>query len=688
MVQAQDPFRMGEGSASLTELQDNTSATGEAVTRAHGALQRSILQLRIMATSDVHANLLSYDYAANRSLHGVGLATMTALMAKARAEAKAAWGDEAVLLLDNGDFLQGTALADLRAQEQRRRGHPVIAAMNALGYDAATLGNHEFNYGLAALERALAEARFPVVSANVLRKGGPLSPIEARGLVPPYTLLTRQLRDAGGLTHQLSIGVLGLTPPETALWDKMHLSGRIEIRPMLETAQEWLPKLRAAGADLVICLAHIGLDRCGMNPANDGLIADLAALPGMDALVLGHSHATFPKRNAAAHSDRRIDAQAGRISGIPVVQPGYFGSHLGIIDLKLAVESGPALAHADGLPCPRPKARYKVLDAQVQAQNVSEVAAGLSSAELRRHAAPLRRALSQDHRMALDWARRSLGQTEVPLASAFSQVADTAAMRLLGLANLDHLEGIVAGTHLADLPRIAAVTPHRSGGAGGPLNFTEIAAGRLSIRHILDLHPFPNTFCAQLITGAELREELERAVSIFQQIKPGGLDQRLMDPGFPSYAFASIVGVSYGVDLSQPARYNAHGQLIRPRAHRVTKLQRGGRPVQNDDRFIMATDSFRASGGLGGVPPAADRLIGDGTQLCSEILRLYLQRIGLLRAEALELNERWQLCQLPGASVLYEAGPNALLYKSEAAHLRPEAAGLNEDGFHLVRLHL
>src|SRR5690606_20801005 len=242
---------------------------------------------------------------------------------------------------------------------------PVIGAMNALAYDAATLGNHEFNYGLPVLDRALAEARFPVVSANVLRRRGAGGPLEDDTLAPPHVILDRVLADGSGRPQRLRIGILGLPPPEILRWDQAHPSGRLDARPMVEAARARVPELRRAGADLVICLAHTGLAGPG---GREGIGIELAELPGIDALVLGHSHLVFPHRGP--HPDARVDAAAGRVAGKPVVQPGHSGSHLGIMDLRLRRRTG----------------GWTVAAAEVRAQSVSEVAAGLPAAAIRRHA--------------------------------------------------------------------------------------------------------------------------------------------------------------------------------------------------------------------------------------------------------------------------------------------------------------
>ena len=317
---------------------------------------------------------------------------------------------------------------------------------------------------------------------------------------------------------------------------------------------------------------------------------------------------------------------------------------------------------------------------------MSEVAAGLSPAEILHHAEGLRRAVGDDHRAALAWTRRTLGRTDVAMSTAFAQVVDTAALRLLGLAKIDHARRALAGTAHEGLPVLATATPYRAGGRGGPLNYTQIAAGPLSVRHVFDLYPFPNSMVGILVSGAELAELLERAAAIYARILPGGRDQRLVDQVFPAYAFTTVVGVSYEIDPTRPARYNLRGNLVRPQSHRILNLRRGGLPVQPDDRFVLVTNNFRASATPGRASPP--EVVLDRQELCTDVLRDYILRQGRIGADTLTLAESWSLRPLPGTTVLCEAGPDAMDHATEAARLRPEVAGLTEDGFHLLRLHL
>lgn len=634
-----------------------------------GPLKPTEISLRILATTDLHANILSYDYAGNRPHFGQGLAQTASLIAAARAEVPQA------ILVDNGDFLQGSALADLAARDRRKRVHPSIAAFNALGYDAVALGNHEFNFGLPVLERAVAAARFPVVSANVLRAKGD-SVGQDVALVQPYALVRRDLVDGEGRRHSLCIGILGLTPPEILRWDRQQLEGHLQVRPMVQAARAWAPLVRKAGADLVLCLAHTGIAVMADGQDADGLAAEIATVPDIDLLVAGHSHLVFPPDSspgaAPAHADPRVDALKGLLAGKPAVQPGFNGSHLGVIDLALAPD-GPG---------------WKVARSAVRAVSVSEQVAGLSPETIRGHAAPLRKAVGSDHRAALARTRRAIGAVDLPMSTSFAQVADVAAMKLVAAAKIDYTRRMLAGGPHEGLPIVATATPYRSGGRGGPLNYTVIARGALSERHLFDLYPFPNTSVAIVLRAADLAEQMERAVAIYRQVQPGRSDQPLLDPAFSGFAFATFHGFSYRIDLTQPARYDPRGRLIRPLARRISDLQIGGRAVHDDDRFVLATNNFRVGGSLGIAPPAPQQVVLDQRVLLADILRAFIQARSLITAADIDTKEGWAFHPMPGTTVSFDTGVMALDHLEEAAALRPELVGVTEEGLHRFRLQL
>nr|WP_301538882.1 metallophosphoesterase [Pseudogemmobacter hezensis] len=616
--------------------------------------------MRLIATSDLHGQLLSYDYYANRKLPGSGLARIACLIRLAQE------GAPASLLLDNGDFLQGGALTEPAASRRGRRIHPAIQAFNTLGYDAVALGNHEFDYGLSRLAEATGAANFPVLATNVVTVQG-LSPLHDQHLVSPVALIPRMIALPDGSQRQVTIGLLGLTPPETMQWNARHIDDRLNIRGMEETARIWVPELRRRGADLVVCLAHTGIAQQRPHwlddaDINDARAAAIAALPGVDAVIAGHSHLAFPDQQI--HADPRVDEKSGHIAGIPVVQPGNEGSHLGVIDLWL-----------------RPADQgWQVARSKVHLINGPEAVAGMPARAIREAAAPLTTALAQDHAAALFRMRQHLGTATEPLSTWFANIADSQALRLIGRATTWHTRNRISKGPLFGVPIVSLVSAYRSGGRGGPLNYSDIAAGPISLRHVFGLYPFPNTLTALLTTGAGLAARLDMASALFNRITPGLQDQMLINPSIPAFSFETAVGASYRIDLScEPTVRGMRGASVM--GGRIRDLRIDGRRIASDDPVVLVTNNHVTDD----PRRPAGRVVLDEGRLCTDIIADYIRKT---REITPDLSPGWRFEPMPGTSVLFDSGSGAELRTASASALRPEALGLIQSGFSRFRLHL
>ncbi|HZY69049.1 MAG TPA: metallophosphoesterase, partial [Devosia sp.] len=172
--------------------------------------QENQAHLRLIETTDLHVALYPYDYFADAPNDTMGLARTATLIENIRAEA----GNS--ILVDNGDVIQGNPLGDYVAYERGLddKPHPSIAAMNTLGYEVGTLGNHEFNYGLEFLDKALAGANFPVVSANLVKGELGADPLADTTYVDPYRIVEKEITDGAGNTSTIKIGFIGFLPPQ------------------------------------------------------------------------------------------------------------------------------------------------------------------------------------------------------------------------------------------------------------------------------------------------------------------------------------------------------------------------------------------------------------------------------------------------------------------------------------------
>ena len=630
------------------------------------ALQAAELRLRILETTDVHMNLLNYDYYQDKLTDDYGLAKTITLIKAARAEAKNS------LLFDNGDLLQGSPLGDWVARVQPLapgQVHPAYKVLNALGVDAANIGNHEFNYGLPFLRQAIAGAAFPYVNANVYLEISANNPDKDKNAFTPYVILQRTVTDEAGAMHPLNIGVIGFVPPQILVWDQQSLAGKVTVRDIQETARRLVPEMRAKGAQIVVAIPHSGFER-GLTPRfAENSVARLAEVPGIDAILFGHSHGEFPGPFFANYP--KVDLVKGTINGVPAVMPGRWGDHLGVIDLTLDNASG----------------EWRVSNSRAEIRPITDrttrkplVAADPMVAAL----------IGTEHAATLAYVRGVLGSTRAPITSYFAQVMPDPSVQIVAQAQRAYARRALQGTEFEGLPLLSAAAPFKAGGRMGWGYFTDIPAGTLSVRNVADLYIYPNTVKAVRISGAAVRDWLEMSAGQFNRIDAAGPPvQNLLNESFKTYNFDMIDGVTYEIDVTQPARFDADGQLVAPGAHRIAGLAYQGRPLDDTGRFVVVTNNYRASGG-GGFPGLdGQNIVVDSPDETREALVQYLRAASPLGPAADNPGDKpapphWRIQPVPGIKLRFLSGSGAVAHLARYPQIRQIQD--NSDGSSLFEL--
>ncbi|MFT4192781.1 MAG: bifunctional 2',3'-cyclic-nucleotide 2'-phosphodiesterase/3'-nucleotidase [Comamonas sp.] len=534
------------------------------------SVNAATVDLRIMETTDLHGNMMDFDYYKDAATERFGLVRTATLIEKARQEVKNS------VLVDNGDVIQGSPLGDYMAAKGLKSGdiHPVYKAMNTLDYAVGNLGNHEFNYGLDFLHKALSGAKFPYVNANIIdvKTGQPM--------FTPYLIQDTKVKDSDGKTQTLRIGYIGFVPPQIMTWDKANLADKVTVNDITETARKLIPQMREKGADLVVVIAHSGLSTDPYQVMAENSVYYLSQVPGVDAIMFGHAHAVFPGKDFA--NIKGADISQGTLNGVPAVMPGMWGDHLGVVDLVLNNDGG----------------KWQVSQAKAEARPIYDPVAKKSLAA---EDGSMVTVLKADHDATREFVSKPIGRASDNMYSFLALVQDDPTVQVVNMAQKAYVEHFIQGDpDLAKLPVLSAAAPFKVGGRkNDPASFVEVEKGQLTFRNAADLYLYPNTLVVVKVSGKEVKEWLECSAGQFNQIEPtSSRPQSLINwDSFRTYNFDVIDGVNYQIDVSQPARYDGECQMINPQAQRIKDLTFTGKAIDPAATFLVATNNYRAYGG-------------------------------------------------------------------------------------------
>jgi 2',3'-cyclic-nucleotide 2'-phosphodiesterase/3'-nucleotidase len=612
--------------------------------------------LALLESTDLHQTILSYDYYKLAADLSFGFERMATLIKAARAE----FPNNA--LLDDGDTIQGTPLGDYQALVSPVPCNQELAiykAMDLFHYDAGNVGNHEFNFGLSYLSQvtgkkldvnplpALAAQTqcsgptFPIVLANVYSKR------TDKPLFDPYALVnktvTATLPGGGTVQTALKLGVIGFTPPAILAWDKRFLDGNVYTVGVKETAEKFVPELKAKGADLVIGLSHGGLDNSTYDPTMENgsfwltmagrATANAPAI--FDALLIGHSHQVFPNPASTVGQFNLpgVDKVNGTVNGVPTVMGNFWGKNLGVIALTLVYDG-----HAWKVDATKTK---------VESRSTQKVDKSYVDAE-----PTVATAILAEHTATINYVKTPLGTADFRMTTYFADVGEVTAIEVVNQAQTAYVKDYITANlpQFASLPVLSVSAPFKTGFAGGA-DYTDVAAGNVAINNAADLYLYANTIYAVKVSGADIKAWLETAATRFNTINPALTTPQALVSTYPGYNFDEFTtpDLTYQIDVTKAL------------GGRIVNLKYLGAAIEPTAQFIVATNNYRASGG--GSFPGLD---GTKTILASpdasrDVLMAYIKKAQTLTRAANGADRSWSFVKVTTAGpITFTSAQNAL----------------------------
>lgn len=630
--------------------------------------QPATATLAVLETTDLHFNVRSYDYFKLAEDKTYGFERTATLIRAARKEFAN------TLLVDNGDTIQGTALADYEAEVKPipcTQQLSMYKAMGALRFDAGTLGNHEFNYGLPFLNQVLgggldvdgvdasqkcAGNGYPAVLANVY------SSKTRKPLVQPYAVLERTMvakgSDGKEVRLPIKIGVIGFTTPGIMNWDKRYLEGKVYTEGAVEAASKYVPELRAKGADVVVALLHGGLDGSAYSATMENPGLYLSKVAGIDAMVMGHQHSVFPDLSAKpAYSQSGVDNQAGTINGVPAVMVSSWGKALGVIQLPL---------QWDGKKWSVAKTGSKSELRNIQNKDAAGASVFVDADPA---VAPL---IEAQHQAAISYVKTPIGSTDFRMSTLFADVGDPGAIQIVNQAQQAYVVSYIKANlpQYASLPVLSVSAPFKSGFQGGK-DFTDVAAGSLAIYNAADLYLYPNTVYAVKVNGADIKSWLEAAAKRFNQIDVNKTTEQPLISSFPGYNFDmfTTADVQYEIDVTQPL------------GSRIKNLSYLGKPMDTAQEFVIATNNYRATSGASFIPKLdGSSAIWASPDANRDVVIGYVRQNPQITRAANGAAKSWRFTKVTTAGpVVFSSGSNALSV-AQAAGLTGVSVLAADDG--------
>lgn len=583
------------------------------------------VDLRILGTTDLHGQLNSVDYEQGVDYNNGGLARVFDLIKNARAELP----EGNTFTLDAGDVLFDYTTEYIFSTNQTAI-QPIYKAMKEVGYDAITLGNHEFDYGYDYVLRQLdgSGLRDITIVSNVT---------DARTGEHPFLenmLITRTVKSRSGKEVQVKVGIIGHTIP--TLTGKTHsYAGLLVGEDIVENAKKQAAKLKEEGADIIIALSHTGIGPENPEPNFKNVAYALTLIPEIDVVVAGHEHNLFPTKDMTSpyYKLPNVNKETYLMNGKNVIMAGDRGVAVGVVDLVLEVNGD----------------RVRISDRKSELRMITD--------KTTKEDKTIAGMFGQWEDELLSYASEVIAELEdgTLLQNYYGMLADTAAIQLLNDSKIQYtLNNIKKDKKYMDYPVIAAST-YESFGVKSIYDFVNIQ-DKITEADLTTLQNYNSYIYVYTITGAQLKEWLEWSASAYEitnrdtQWKNGTMSSLMKETGLKSLIseewlndwsnFYIFDGISYEIDPSTFPRYDFSGNIIST-YNRVSNITYQGKEVTDDMEFLIATNKItkptQANSGV------ENQVVLKGFVRSQSILGKYIKQLSVSGSIMPQVDYNWKL---------------------------------------------
>lgn len=608
----------------------------------------AIAELRMIFTTDLHGQITNMNFENGDTLKQGSIARVNTLIQEAREEK----GKENTLLFDIGDVLYDYS-TDFIYDRDETALQPVYKAMATMGYDAITLGNHEFDYELTYVQDQLHDAglsKLCVLSNVVYSSTG-------KHVWNENKIIQKKIKTEDGQEITVKVGVVGETIPVLSKKRTDH-TGSLRTEDMVDNTKKQAAALKKAGADIVVVLAHSGIGEEEPAKMDENVSYALTKIPEVDVVLCGHLHRNFPSLEEYPEFFELsgMDKETGLANGKNLIMVGDQGKAIGVADLKLQQTQTAT------------ETRTEIVDRASNIRNADE-------------SVPLDE--NMDQNMMGEWKAELTSDYNTVLAEIqqgvafqnyFGTLEDTSAIQLVNNAKMSFALNYINSVKTAyKNHHVIATSTYERYGLSDPLQYIDFSDNFLK-SYLSGMQKYKTAIYLFEVTGAQLREWVEWSASAYETssmlenasgsgiiqsaLGNGNLNQNVLQEEWKNdwSNFFIFDGMEYTIDTMKEARYDFDGNKISD-SKRVKKLTVNGTNISDNTKYVVVSNRLPSKSPL--MQKISEQKIYSSYERCQNIVKDYIENCAMNGTLKKLQDNNWNVEFATDKQYVVESGTNS-----------------------------